>query len=285
MNANPHRDDAPEPPRLAIIAGSGSGGLAARVEVGRRVAFRDIPGMIGGAGTGAGSELAGHAREWITGTWSGVPLHFLAGRRHSYEGGDGGELTCGARLLAERGVRVVILLNAAGGLSPHLEPGAFMLIRDHLDLNPGALMFPAVLPARAAAGPPRRTGSPWSPEAAAMMRRAALGSSIDLREGVYAFMRGPSFETPAEAAMLRRLGGDAVGMSTIPEAETLARAGVRVVGISLITNSHVERLRPERLTHDEVLETGRAQENRLADLIEAALPSLARLASLPPVRA
>lgn len=258
---------------MAIIAGSGSGGLADRVIAESRVRFDRIPGLM----RPDEPPLAGHAREWITGRWGETPLHFVAGRRHSYEGAEGVTLTRVARLLAEGGVRVALLLNAAGGLTPPLEPGALMLIRDHLDLNPGALLAP-----QPGGGPyAPRAGSPWSPEAAAMMRRAALGSGVDLREGVYAFMRGPSFETPSEASMLRRLGADAVGMSTVPEAIELSRAGVRVVGVSLITNSHVERLRPARLDHEAVLAEGIRHAERLATLVEAALPALARLASLP----
>ncbi len=260
-------------PRVAIVAGSGLGGLERWVSPEATLGFEALGAWEPGA-------VEGHAGRWIIGQFGNVGVHLLLGRRHLYEGAGEASVAFFPRVLAALGVRWLILTNAAGGLTNRLEPGDLMLIRDHLDLTfgTGRIEPPSTAP-RTADRPRGRSGggSPYDRAANGLFAAAALEAQIALREGVYAAVTGPSYETPAEAAMLRRLGAQAVGMSTVPEAQRAARLGLRVVGLSCITNSCFRGQGP--LSHEEVLAQSARVVDRLARLLGAALARLGELGS------
>lgn len=264
-------------PSIAIVTGSGLGGLVDVCEVGDSMGFDQIPGL--GSGT-----VAGHSSQWHLGRIAGVPVHVVAGRRHLYEGIDPAQTIFAVRLMAKVGVRLVILSNAAGGLARNFVPGDLMLLRDQINLS---FRNPLIGPNHEEIGPRfPDMSAPFCPMAKAMLRRAALRESIDLKEGIYAGVMGPNYETRAEIAMLRRFGAHAVGMSTVHETLAANHAGVHVVGISLITNSCSE-VGPEagsKTTHEEVLEAASAGQGRFNRLIASALPLLGRLIESPAFR-
>lgn len=262
----------PSEPRLGLIAGSGLGGFAESARVLDSLSFGEIPGM-----TEAGVQ--GHASRWILALANEVPLHLLAGRRHYYEGVTSAQVVCAVRVLALLGVRLIIVSNAAGGLNKRLWPGDLMLIRDHINLQ---FRNPLIGPNFDQFGPRFPDMSePYDPMAGAMLRRAAQAEHIALKEGIYASLAGPAYETAAEVEFLRRMGADAVGMSTVPEVIAARHAGMAVLGISLITNSHVNRRKDEPLSHEEVLKSGREAQSRFNRLIHGVLPRLASLVEAP----
>ena len=217
---------APLPPRVGVVLGSGLGAFADQLGPGMRIPYAEIPAM-------PRSSVVGHAGNFCFGSLAGVPVACLQGRAHVYEGHSLARSVFGVRVLAELGCRAVLLTNAAGGIHASFAPGDLMLITDHLNLlgdNPlrgpnfgGGPRFPDLSRA-------------YDPGLQACAREAARASGITLREGVYAAMLGPSYETPAEIRMLRTLGADAVGMSTVPEVIALRQMGVRVGAMSCITN-------------------------------------------------
>jgi purine-nucleoside phosphorylase len=243
----------------AIVTGSGLGLLAT---LGRELASIDyaaIPGL--GAGT-----VAGHAGRWALLETAAGPVHCLMGRRHLYEGVEPAAAALAMRVLARLGAKWVLLTNAAGGLTRRLIPGDLMLIDDHLNLM---LRNPLIGPHDRRLGPRfPDMSAPYDAALRERLRRAALERGIELKEGVYVALTGPNYETPAEARALRRLGADAVGMSTVPEALAARQAGLAVAAVSLITNSHVMQ---EETTHEEVLERGREAAGKLRSLIEGVL--------------
>lgn len=235
----------PEPrPRIAVVLGSGLGGLAERFRDAREVPYREIPGW-------PASGVEGHAGTLIAGRLEGTPALGLAGRAHLYEGHPPGRVAFPPRVLGRLGAEVMVVSNAAGAVNRNFTPGELMLIVDHLDLTWRSPL----------AGPGREDEPRWpdmhgcyDPELRRMARRAARDLGTRLREGVYAAMLGPSYETPAEIEMLRRLGADAVGMSTVPEVIAARAVGVRCLGVSCLTN-YAAGVTPEPLSHDDVLET------------------------------
>jgi purine-nucleoside phosphorylase len=238
-----------EPPRVGLVLGSGLGGFADELADGARIPYAEIPEL-------PRPLVVGHAGNLCTGTVLGVPVACLQGRSHLYEGHTEARAVFGVRLLATLGCRVVLLTNAAGGIHASLAPGDLMLITDHLNLmgdNP-------------LRGPNYEAG-PRFPDMSqaydvallSAAREAARASNVTLREGVYAAMLGPSYETPAEIRMLRTLGADAVGMSTVPEVIALRQMGVRVGAMSCITNL-AAGISEQLLDHSEVEATaGRAR--------------------------
>jgi purine-nucleoside phosphorylase len=247
-------------PRVAIIAGSGLGLLANRVQGARRIAYADIPGF-------PEPGVAGHKAELVLGTLAGVPVVVQAGRFHLYEGHSPETVTLPVRVFDRLGARTLIVTNAAGGVRRAFRPGALMLIADHINLmwrNP--LVGPLV------GGEDRfpDMSAPYDPLLRARARDAARAAQIPLEEGVYAGLLGPSYETPAEIRMLERLGADAVGMSTVPEVLVARARGLRVLGFSVVTNP-AAGLAAEPLSHADVLEIGARAGAQLATLIEAVL--------------
>jgi purine-nucleoside phosphorylase len=260
-------DPALANPHLAIVLGSGLGGVtdlldpAPRIEVG----YAEIPNA-------PMSSVAGHAGQLVGGTVRGTPAVLLSGRAHPYEGFSQRESTLLLRAVLALGARTVVLTNAAGGLNPAFAPGDVMLITDHLNLSgdnplrgPNLDRFGDRFPAMTDA---------YDPELLAAARESAARTGVALREGVYIMLSGPSYETRAEMRMLRGLGGDAVGMSTAHEAIVARHAGARVLGFSLITNKATADVE-EGATHEEVIEMGRIGAARLVTLLGDLLPRLA----------
>ena len=231
-------------PRLALILGSGLGALAARISPVVDVAFADIPGF-------PPAGVQGHAGRVIVGSLEEVDVFAVSGRWHLYEGHDAAIAALPVRVAYALGARTLLVSNAAGGIRRSLQPGDLMIIRDHINLMwrnplsgpvaPYETRFPDM-------------SAPYDRDLAAVLRAAAAEGRIAVKEGVYAAVLGPSYETPAEIRMLERLGADAVGMSTVPEVLAARALGMRVAGISLIANPAAGLGAP--LDHHEVLAAG-----------------------------
>jgi purine-nucleoside phosphorylase len=253
--------------QLAIVLGSGLGAVVDLLDREPRVhlSYGEIPHVPSAA-------VAGHVGELVAGSVAGIGALVLSGRAHPYEGYSQREVTILLRACLQLGVRTVVLTNAAGGLNPEFDPGDVMLIADVINLSgenpllgPNLDAFGPRFPAMADAFDSRLRGS---------AREAAERVDLALREGVYIMLSGPYYETRAEMRMLRMLGGDAVGMSTVPEVIVARHAGARVLGFSLITNKATDDVEAGA-THEEVLEMGRIGAGRLVRLLAELLPELA----------
>ncbi|MCC6216536.1 MAG: purine-nucleoside phosphorylase [Polyangiaceae bacterium] len=251
------RERAPgQAPAVGVVLGSGLGAFADTLAGLVRIPYADLPGM-------PGARVPGHAGNLCLGAASGVPIACLQGRAHAYEGHPPEKVVFGVRLLAALGCRAVLLTNAAGGIGRGLAPGDLLLLRDHLNLMGSS---PLVGP-NDPSGPrfPDLTHA-YSPPLRAAARAAAAELGLELREGVYAAMLGPAYETPAEVRMLARLGADAVGMSTVPEVIALAHLGVPVAAVSCITNL-AAGISERPLAHAEVEEVARRTRDRFSALL------------------
>lgn len=232
-------------PEAFIVLGSGLGGLADLVEPRVRIPYTDVPGMPVPA-------VEGHVGEFLAGTLGGRRVLCQRGRLHLYEGFAPALAVLPTRIAAEVGCTVMIATNAAGGLNPEMRPPTLMLITDHINLTGQSALAGPVVPPEARFPDMTQAYDPGLEEAA---HRTAQQLGVGMYSGVYVGLAGPSYETPAEIAMLRALGADAVGMSTVLEV-TVARArGMRVLGISVITNL-AAGLGHASLNHQEVLEAG-----------------------------
>ena len=250
----------PHKPRVAIVLGSGLGSLADALPEASRISYGDIPGF-------PRSTVAGHKGELVWGTLEGVPVLLQNGRFHLYEGHEAAIVALPVRVFAELGVEILIVTNAAGGLRSTFPVPALMLIADHVNLMWRSPLFGAVLE-----GEQRfpDMSQPYDEQLRATARAVALAEGVHLEEGVYAGLLGPSYETPAEIRMLSRLGVDAVGMSTVPEVLAARARGVRVLGVSSITNL-AAGISPTALSHAEVLEAGRQLAGQLERLVRGVL--------------
>jgi purine-nucleoside phosphorylase len=250
-------------PRVAIVLGSGLGGIAAAIEKPKRMPYRAVPGFPKAA-------VAGHAGELIGGTLGGVPIVALSGRFHMYEGHDVALAAFPARVMHALGAETLIVSNAAGGLRKHVGPGSLVLITDHINLmfrnpligslEPGDVRFPDM-------------SDPYDSGLRAVAHRVAKSRGITLHEGVYAGLLGPTYETRAEVRMLATLGADVVGMSTVPEVITARAIGMRVLGFSCVTNLACG-LSDAPITHAEVLETTARVAGQLQDLVRGVVATL-----------
>ncbi len=251
-------------PGVALVLGSGLGGVADAVCDPVRIAYKEIPGF-------PEPGAPGHKGELVAGTLEGVPLIVQSGRFHLYEGHAPEVAALPTRVFAELGVSTLIVTNAAGGIRHTFRPPVLMLIADHINLmfrnplvgpvGPGDERFPDM-------------SDPYDPTLRALAREVARAERIPLEEGVYAALLGPSFETPAEIRMLQRMGADAVGMSTVPEVVAARAAGkVRCLGFSSITNA-AAGLSSQKLSHTEVLEAGKRVAGELERLIRGVLKRL-----------
>jgi purine-nucleoside phosphorylase len=235
---------AADRPVAALILGSGLGGLADHLAKPMRVPFAEIPGF-------PSATVAGHAGVLISGTLAGRSVLALAGRFHMYEGHAVALAAFPTRVLHALGARTLIVSNAAGGIRRTLQPGDLMLIRDHVNFmfrnpllgpaGPGEVRFPDM-------------SAPYDSELCALTLDVARDAGIALAEGVYCGLLGPTYETPAEVRMLAFLGADAVGMSTVPEVIVARSLGMRVLGVSCVTNLACG-LTTTPITHAEVIET------------------------------
>ena len=244
-------------PRVGIVLGSGLGDLVEALADPTVIPFADIPGW-------PPASAPGHAGRLLLGTLDGVPVVCLQGRLHLYEGHDERVVVEPVLLMGRLGARVIVLTNAAGGVNEAYLAGTLMLIADHLNLTGRS---PLVGPNDDALGPrfPDLVDA-WSPRLRDLMRTAAAEEGIALEEGVYAGLIGPTYETPAEVRMLRTLGADSVGMSTVLEAIAARWAGLEIVGISLVTNPGAG-VTGESLTHEEVLAAAAEASPRFGALI------------------
>jgi purine-nucleoside phosphorylase len=227
------------PPMIGIVLGSGLGPLAEAVVVEREVPFGEIGLPV--------SSVPGHAGKFVFGKLGGTPVVLMKGRVHLYEGHGPRLVTAGVRWMAEQGISRLILTNAAGTLHPEFPPGTWMMLSDHLNLTGTSPLEGADFIDMSVA-----YDADWRAE----FRAAAEAFGTILHEGVYASLRGPQYETPAEIRMLRTLGADAVGMSTVLETIQARSLGLPVVGFSCLTN-WAAGITAAHLDHHEVLETGK----------------------------
>jgi len=244
-------------PEVGIVLGSGLGGLVDDLVDAVAIPFGDLPGW-------PAATAPGHVGRLLLGRLDGVPVAMLQGRLHLYEGNDPGLVIQPVLLMGRLGARIVVLTNAAGGVDPTFGPGTLMIISDHLNLTGRT---PLLGPNADDIGP-RFTDltDVWSARLRERLRAAFAAESVDHREGVYAALLGPTYETPAEVRMLRAWGGDAVGMSTVLEAIAARWAGIEVCGISLVTNPGAG-YSGEPLSHEEVLAAGAEAGPRLARVV------------------
>lgn len=231
-------------PVLGLVLGSGLGELGESFAEAVEVPYDEIPGWppVG---------VAGHSGVLVAGRLEDVPAIGLRGRAHLYEGHPARVVTVPVRALAALGVRTLFVSNAAGAVHRRFRPGDLMLIADHINLMGRNPLIGPVVP-----GDERfpDMSDPYDAELRSIVRATALEEGVPLREGVYAGLLGPSYETPAEIRMLERLGADAVGMSTVPEVITARAMGLRCFGVSCLTN-YAAGIGTEPLSHAEVMET------------------------------
>jgi purine-nucleoside phosphorylase len=253
-----------EEARVALVLGSGLGAFADDLTDAVALPYAEIPGF-------ARSTVAGHAGQLVLGKVAGVPLAAMQGRFHYYEGYEWEDVTFPVRVLGALGVKSLVLTNAAGGLNNSLKQGSLMLISDHLNLM-------GTNPLR---GPNDERFGPRFPDLSEVYDREfqdtaiheAHAMGLELRRGIYAALSGPSYETPAEIRMLRALGADAVGMSTVPEAIVARHMGLKVLGISCITNMAAGVL-DQPIDHAEVIETGARVRETFTELLRRTIPRL-----------
>jgi purine-nucleoside phosphorylase len=252
-------------PKLGMVLGSGLGGLADELSGPTAIPFDQLPGW-------PAASAPGHAGRLLLGRLEDTPVVMLQGRLHMYEGHSPGLVIEPVLLMGRLGAKVVVLTNAAGGMRPGWGPGTMMVISDHLNLTGRSPLlgpnddevgarFPDLVDA-------------WDPQLRMLLVRAAVLEDQMMVEGVYAGLLGPNYETPAEVRMLHSIGADAVGMSTVMEAIAARWAGLRLCGVSLITNP-AAGVTGEPIVHEEVLEAGRAGGARLARVLRRFLRLLA----------
>jgi len=252
-------------PRVAVVLGSGLGGVADALTGAIEIPYAQIPHFVR-------STVDGHAGRLILGKCGGVDVALMKGRFHFYEGYSMQEITLPVRVFSRMGIESLLLTNAAGGCARHLGPGSLMLITDHINLM-GDNPLRGVNDERFGTRFPDMTDV-YTPSYIAIAHEVAREMGIALADGVYLGLRGPSYETPAEVKMLRKLGADALGMSTVPEAIVARHAGMKVLGISCITNV-AAGLSGAAINHEEVMEVGARAGMQLAELIVRIIPRLA----------
>jgi purine-nucleoside phosphorylase len=253
-------------PRIAVVLGSGLGAFADEFTDSTSIPYMEIPGW-------PQSTAVGHSGKLVLGKLCGsLDVAVMAGRAHLYEGHSMQAVTYGVRVLGSLGARSIVFTNAAGGINLELGRGGLVLISDHINLQ-GA--NPLVGPNDDSLGPrfPDMSEA-YSKEYREIAKVVAAEQGIAISDGVYAAMLGPSYETPAEIRFLRTIGADVVGMSTVPEVIVANHMGIKVLGISCVTNMAAGIL-PQKINHEEVLETGAMVRDTLVRYLKALLPRLA----------
>jgi purine-nucleoside phosphorylase len=247
-------------PEWAVVLGSGLGPFVDALDVTATLPFDQIPGL-------PVSTVPGHAGRFVFGKIGGTPVVVAQGRVHLYEGRSARNVAAGVRFLAACGARRLVLTNAAGSANPGFAPGSWMLLTDHLNLTGTSPLL----------GGPNffDMSEAWSEKLRRHFARTAADIGITLHEGVYAGLTGPQYETPAEVRMLRLLGADAVGMSTVIEAIQARALGLEIAGFSCMTN-WAAGISPQPLSHGEVIETGRAAAGTLVRILEKGIASQPR---------
>jgi purine-nucleoside phosphorylase len=251
-------------PAIGVVLGSGLGGFAEELSDSVEAPYSEIPGW-------PESTAAGHAGKLVIGKLCDQPIAVMAGRAHLYEGYTPAQAAFGVRVLGSLGVQSMILTNAAGGINPTLDRGGLVLIADHINLQGSN---PLVGANDDSLGPrfPDMSEA-YSRSYREIAKTVAAELCIHLPEGVYAAVLGPCYETPAEIRFLRAIGADMVGMSTVPEVIAANHMGMKVLGISCVTNMAAGLL-PQKINHEEVLETGAMVRETLVKLLKALLPRL-----------
>jgi purine-nucleoside phosphorylase len=251
-------------PSVGVVLGSGLGAFADELSERIDIPYADIPGW-------PHSTAVGHAGKLVIGKLGALDVAVMSGRAHLYEGHSMNAATFGVRVLQSIGVRSMVFTNAAGGINLSLERGGLVLITDHINLQGSN---PLVGPNDDSLGPrfPDMSEA-YSRAYRAIAREVAAELCIAVGEGVYAAMLGPSYETPAEIRYLRTIGADVVGMSTVPEVIVANHMGVKCLGISCVTNMAAGIL-PQKINHEEVLETGAMVRDTLVRFLKALLPRL-----------
>lgn len=253
-------------PRIAVVLGSGLGGFADDFEDAAGIPYEEIPGFMR-------STAQGHAGRLVAGKVDTVPLVAMQGRVHYYEGYSLEEVTFPIRTLNLLGIKTLILTNAAGGINVQLTQGSLMVLTDHLNLmgdnplrGPNDERFGPRFP---------DMSSVYSPELQELAIEEARAIGVDVRRGVYCALSGPSYETPGEIHLLRALGADAVGMSTVPEAIVARHMGLEVLGISCITNM-AAGISDEPINHEEVMATGDRVRESFTELLRRVVAGIHR---------
>ncbi len=253
-----------EKPLTCIVLGSGLGPMAQRCEIIASARFQDIPFF-------PLPTTPGHEGRLLIARVGSVVTYMMQGRYHFYEGYDTVAVTFPLRVLAHLGIRNLILTNAAGGVNTAMKPGDLMVIRDHLSMFCKSPLIGANLDDFGPRFPDQ--SHVYTPAYIDILRRVGSRLGIDFHEGVYAYMTGPQYETPAEIRALRMLGADAVGMSTVPEAIVAAHSGLNVLAMSCITN-FAAGISDQPLSHKEVIEVGAMASDKSIALVEAFLAEI-----------
>jgi len=256
-------------PAVGLILGSGLSALADEIVDADRIDYADIPGF-------AVSTVQGHSGRLVFGNLAGREVVMMQGRVHAYEGLPMQRVTLPVRVMAQLGVRTLIVTNAAGGVNPALKAGDLMLITDHLGLMTMVGGNPLWGPNDDSLGPRfLAMNNAYDRELRKLALAVAAGLGISLQQGVYAGLGGPTFETPAEIRFLRMIGADACGMSTVPEVIVARHMGLKVLGISGISNATIADVdSEEEANHEEVLAAGREMAPKLMALIRGVLERL-----------
>ncbi len=259
------RERSQSRPQVALVLGSGLSALADHVEGATRIPFPEIPGM-------ANVGVQGHRGELVLGTLGGCSVALLAGRVHFYEGHTPEEVVFGVRLMSLLGASTLLLTNAAGGINTSLSPGDLMMITDQIHFLSGC--NPLLGPNLSSLGErfPDMTNL-YDEDLRTVLRAAEADTGVTLKEGVYCGLSGPNYESPAEIRALESLGADAVGMSTTAEAIAARHAGMRVMGISCISNL-AAGISPHPLSHAEVKEVADEASERFRGLVVRTLERL-----------
>ncbi len=255
-------------PKVAMILGSGLNSLANAVESSVQLHFSEIPNF-------PVSTVEGHQGQLVLGTLEGLPVVVMQGRAHFYEGYSMGQIGLPIRVMRLLGAENLIVTNAAGGLNMTYRPGDIMILRDHINLLGMAGLTPLCGPNLPEFGPrfPSMNDA-YDPGLRELAQKIALKSAIPCHLGVYICLAGPNFETPADVRFLRLIGADAVGMSTVPEVITARHSGMRVLGLSGISNTLLGEEGAPPPNHEEVLEAGATLVPHLETIIRGVLRSL-----------
>ncbi len=267
--ANAIRQQTRYQPTVGLVLGSGLSELANSLQNPDIIPYENIPGW-------PQSTVIGHSGRLVIGTLEGKTVLVQQGRAHYYEGYDMAQITLPVRVMRALGIQILIVTNAAGGINASFNPGDLMLITDHINFLGLAGQNPLRGPNDESVGPrfPDMIGT-YDLQLRELARKTAVANGFTLQEGTYAYVAGPSFETPAELRFLRTVGADAVGMSTVPTVIVARHAGMQIMGISSITNMAVPDPKPGTvLNHEEVLETGKQIIPRLTALLRGILQQL-----------
>jgi purine-nucleoside phosphorylase len=251
-------------PRVGVILGSGLGDLADELEDRVEIAYSEIPAW-------PVSTAVGHAGVLALGSLGGVPVAVMRGRAHLYEGIGADRVVYGVRVLGALGIRSLVVTNAAGGINTDFRPGQIVLISDHVNLQGTSAL---VGPNDESLGPrfPDMSDA-YDSELRARAREAAARLGLEVGEGVYTAWLGPQFETPAEIRFMRSVGSDLVGMSTVQEVIAARHLGIRVLGLSVVTNMAAGVL-PEKIDHEAVLQIGGRAAGSVTALLRELVPTL-----------